>query len=490
MTANQLRSSIIQFAIQGKLLPQYKEEGNAEELFLHIQAEKNKLMKNGILKKEKALTLITDDEIPFSIPETWKWVRLGNLGYFTRGNGIKRDETVKEGKPCVRYGQLYTTYKEKFYNAVSFVPKSLFDKCQKITTNDIVMALTGENNFDIALAVAYLGTEPVAMGGDITKFSHCINPMYLVYAINSAYGIQCKSKLATGQIIVHISNDKLATIPIPLPPLDEQNRIVKKLAEVLPLVEQYEKAYVRVEELNKNFPEDMKKSVLQLAFQGKLTSQDYSNENAEELCFNIKKEKELLIRKGLIKKGKTLPGVSDDEIPFDIPSNWKWVKMIDCLDVRDGTHDTPKYCDTGYPLVTSKNLKDGTIDFSTCKLISEKDYKSINQRSQVDDNDILFAMIGTIGSPVLFRGVSKFSIKNMALFKHVGDFLDMKYVYWYLYWAQFYMRKQASGGVQSFVSLNYLRNYLIPIPPREEQIRIVDTINQLFRHIESLYTIM
>ena len=135
------------------------------------------------------------------------------------------------------------------------------------------------------------------------------------------------------------------------------------------------------------------------------------------------------------------------------------------MDVRAGTHDSPKYHSEGYPLVTSKNLRDGRIDFSTCKLISKEDFESINQRSGVDSGDILFAMIGTVGNPVLFHGKADFSIKNMALFKHIGNYLNMEYVYWFLSFAQSDMKKQATGGVQNFVSLNYLRNYLIPIPP-------------------------
>lgn len=232
-----MKKSVLQMAIQGKLVEQRPEEGTAEELYELIQTEKARLIKEGKIKKEKSLTAITDDEKPFDIPDSWKWVRLGELGSFVRGNGIKKDEVVPKGLPCVRYGQLYTTYRTKFSSTVSFVPKSIFDKCQKIENGDVVMALTGENNFDIALATAYLGIEQVAMGGDMTKFSsyQLMEPLFLVYALNSSYAILCKSKLATGQIIVHISNDKLASIPIPLPPLEEQKRIVAKLEEVLPL---------------------------------------------------------------------------------------------------------------------------------------------------------------------------------------------------------------------------------------------------------------
>ena len=157
-----------------------------------------------------------------------------------------------------------------------------------------------------------------------------------------------------------------------------------------------------------------------------------------------------------------------------------------CLDVRDGTHDTPKYVSDGIPLVTSKNLCNGKIDFSTANFISLEDHITISQRSKVEDGDIMYAMIGSIGNPVLYNGNVEFSIKNMALFKKIANGLDMEYVYWFLYLSQDTMKKFASGGVQSFVSLGYLRNYWIPVPPIQEQHRIVIAIKQLMPKILAL----
>ena len=179
---------------------------------------------------------IDEEEIPFEVPESWCWCRLGDLGDFVRGSGIKRDETRSEGFPCIRYGEMYTRYKTVINETVSFVDKNVFDKCQKIIKNDIAMALTGENEYDIALAAVYTGDKEIAMGGDMTRFRPAfVNSLFLVFALNSPYGIECKSELATGNIIVHISNDKLGSIMIPLPPLEEQEEIVKKVEELLPL---------------------------------------------------------------------------------------------------------------------------------------------------------------------------------------------------------------------------------------------------------------
>lgn len=231
---------------------------------------------------------------------------------------------------------------------------------------------------------------------------------------------------------------------------------------------------------------DLRQSVLQAAMQGKLTEQKAEDGDARDLLLAIREEKEKLVKEKKGKKEKPLALVTDEEIPFDIPDNWVWTRLTECLDVRDGTHDSPKYCNKGYPLVTSKNLKETGIDFSSCKLISLKDYEAINKRSKVDDNDILFAMIGTIGNPILYHGETQFSIKNMALFKHIGAFIDMEYAYWFLKFAQLDIKKKASGGVQNFVSLTFLRKYLIPLPPLAEQRRIGSRVEALMKEIDKL----
>ena len=231
-------------------------------------------------------------------------------------------------------------------------------------------------------------------------------------------------------------------------------------------------------------PQQLKNSILQLAVQGKLVEQRKEEGTGEELYNVIHNEKKKLIEEGTLKQSKVLHEISEDEIPYDIPESWKWVRLGDILDVRDGTHDSPKYVKEGFPLVTSKNLKNGIIDFSTCKYISEFDHLKISERSKVDMNDILFAMIGSIGNPVLVLTNEQFSIKNMALFKNISSIIDMKYVYWFLLFSQEIMKKQASGGVQSFVSLKFLREFLFSLPPLAEQKRIVEKIEEFLPLIE------
>ena len=253
----------------------------------------------------------------------------------------------------------------------------------------------------------------------------------------------------------------------------------------------------------------LRQKILDLAIRGKLVPQDPNDEPASVLLERIRAEKQQMVKDGKLKpidiKNDTVIFKGDnnlhyekfsdgtikcieDEIPFDVPNNWEWCRLNSIVDVRDGTHDTPAYVDKGIPLITSKNLIEGGIDYTNVKYISEKDALSINERSGVNIGDILFAMIGTIGNPSMVTEDVLISIKNVALFKFTySDNLSNYFIMYFLDYAQEDMKKRPSGGLQPFVSLNFLRTYLVPIPPVEEQHRIAsiltDSINSI-RKIE------
>ena len=232
---------------------------------------------------------------------------------------------------------------------------------------------------------------------------------------------------------------------------------------------------------------DLRKSILQYAVEGKLVQQNIHDEPASILYEKIIAEKENLIKQGKIKKEKPLPPITNDEIPYDIPENWKWVRLGEVCDVRDGTHDTPKYISNGIPLITSKNISNNTILFDNVKYISIEDYRASANRSFVDIGDILFAMIGSIGNPVIVNINKQFAIKNVALFKfHQNHFFYNRYLLIFLQFNQYIMQKKSSGAVQSFVSLKFLREYLFPLPPLKEQERIVKKVDELMALCDKL----
>ena len=252
------------------------------------------------------------DEVPFDIPDSWEWVRIRSLGEIVCGSGIKRNETVQQGLPCVRYGELYTTYQTSFTSAVSFIAPNLYEKCKHFSYGDVLMTLTGENKPDIAKAVAYLGTEPIAAGGDLAFWTqHGINPLFLSYIMASPYIIGRKVALATGDIIVHISGDKLGTILLPVPPLAEQERIVARIQESELAIENYALKATSLQKLQDSFPEALKKSILQEAVQGKLYRKTRPT-SLQRLCWSVSGQRNSgSSRRAKSRRTSTNPSFSD-----------------------------------------------------------------------------------------------------------------------------------------------------------------------------------
>ncbi len=485
MTPEQLKASILQYAIQGKLLEQRAEEGTGEELYQQIQAEKQRLIQEKKIKKEKPLAEISEDEIPFDIPENWKWCRLSSLTY---NWGQKTpDKTF-----CyIDVGSINNISHTLNIENTVVEAKDASSRAKKIVQKgDVIFATIRPYLKNICIIDRDFPYEPIVS----TAFAvmHCPKGLlnkYLYYYLLSPTFMRFAnaSDKSKGVAYPAIGEKDFFNGLIALPPLAEQKRIVAKIEELLPLVGRYAVAYEKLEQFNAKFPEDMKKSLLQYAIQGKLVEQRPEEGTAEELFARIQEEKQRLIAEKKIKKEKPLPEITEDEKPFDIPESWKWCRLSDIINVRDGTHDSPKYVPEGIPLVTSKNLSNGMIDYGNVKYITQEDADKINARSMVDDDDILFAMIGSIGNPVLVKKDREFCIKNMALFKKFADTdISMQYMYWFFFYAQYKLKKEASGGVQAFISLSRFREYLVPLPPYEEQIRIANKIEQILPLCERL----
>ena len=517
MTGQQLKNSILQMAVQGKLVPQDPNDEPASVLLERIRTEKEQLIKEGKIKKEKRPSIIfrgadnlpyekvgkneplcIADEVPFEIPESWEWARLGMISTYSYTKkkinaqnadpkmwGLDLEDIEKGGKLL----EQKTVGERK-----AIGDKTIFD------SGDILYSKLRPYLLKILVApdcgICTPEIVPFKVFGNIV-------PDYIVAFLKCPYVDAVINSVTYGVKMPRVGTKTMTELLVPIPPLSEQKRIVEKLNEVTPITDIYAEAYIRATKLNQEFPELLKKSILQEAVQGKLVPQDLADEPASVLLERIRAEKQKLIAEGKIKKDKHESVIFrrdnshyekrdseevciDDELPYEIPKTWCWARMGSCLDVRDGTHDTPKYVTEGIPLVTSKNLCNGKIDFSTAKFISREDHLAISLRSKVDAGDIMYAMIGSIGNPVLYNGNAAFSIKNMALFKKINNGLDMEYVYWFLYLSQDTMKKFSSGGVQSFVSLGYLRNYWIPVPPIEEQHRIVTTIKQILPKLSTL----
>ena len=452
-------------------------------LYQQIQAEKQRLIQEKKIKKEKPLAEISEDEIPFDIPESWKWCYIGEL--FLHNTGKAQNSTGSQNGTIRKFITTSNLYWDEFdftkVKEMPFTDKEL-ERCT-VQKGDLLVCEGG----DCGRSAVWKYDEEVCIQNHVHRLRP-YQPVDIYYFYYLFYLYKNTGKLrGRGVAIQGLSNDAIHRVIVPLPPFAEQKRIVAKIEELLPLVDRYASSYEKLAQFNAKFPEDMKKSILQYAIQGKLVEQRPEEGTGEELYQQIQAEKQRLIQEKKIKKEKPLAEISEDEIPFDIPESWKWVRLSDIIDVRDGTHDSPKYVPMGIPLVTSKNLSNGTIDYGNVKYITQEDADKINARSMVDDDDILFAMIGSIGNPVLVKKDREFCIKNMALFKkHANTDISMRYMYWFFFFIQYKLKKEASGGVQSFISLSRFREYLVPLPPFAEQKRIVAKIEEMLPLCERL----
>ena len=299
MNAQDLKNSILQLAVQGKLVEQRAEEGTARELLEQIKLEKDKK-----IKKSKPLPEITEDEIPFEIPESWEWVRLGDVVEMIMGQSPKGTDVV-EGGDGIEFHQ------GKVYFGVDYLKSS---NHTTINPTKIVEADTTLLCVRAPVGTANITKRRICIGRGLCglvgygkiKSSFLLN---WVRAFKNDF-----IKKATGTTFIAITGDVVREQIIPLPPLEEQHRIVAKIEEILPYIDKYDKAYTKLEAFNKKFPEDMKKSILQMAMQGKLVEQRPEEGTADELYEQIVAEKALLIKNGKIKKEKPLPEITEDEI--------------------------------------------------------------------------------------------------------------------------------------------------------------------------------
>ena len=231
--ADTLPKSILQYAVEGKLVPQDIHNEPASLLYDKIIKEKESLIKQGKIKKEKPLPPITDDEIPYDIPENWKWVRLGEVCEIKRGNGLTKNDFTNSGIPCIHYGQIHKYYKYSTNTTMTYTSEQIGKKLKTVEYSDIIMAITSENIDDVCKSIAWLGNFSIVTGGHTAIIKHWINPLYLIYLFHSNCFQMQKNKIAKGMKVIEVSSEKLKNIIFPLPPLKEQERIVKKVDELL-----------------------------------------------------------------------------------------------------------------------------------------------------------------------------------------------------------------------------------------------------------------
>ena len=487
MNGQQLKNSILQLAIQGRLMPQDSNDEPASALLSRIREEKKKLMEEKKIKKDKPLASIKDEEKPFEIPESWEWVRLGEIGDWGAGATPAKGNLDYYNKgiiPWLRTGDLNNGIVKDVEMRIT---EKALSECslRKCNVGDVLIAMYGATIGKVAIAGIELTTNQACCA--CTPL--CLYNKYLFYFLQANKDVFIK--MGAGGAQPNISREKIIYTLFPLPPLAEQHRIVEKIEELLPLVEEYDEAQTKLDKLNNELPEKLKKSVLQQAIMGRLDTRNDKDEPASALLARIRKEKNRLVEEKKVKKDKPLAPIKDEEKPFGIPESWEWVRLGEIShEISDGTHKTPKYVENGIPFLSVQNISSGKLNINKIKYISEDEHIKLIKRVKPQKNDILICRIGTLGRAIKVNWDYEFSIfVSLGLIRLI-DTSICNYLVACLNSPLGYSwidKVKVGGGTHTYkINLSDLPNFIIPLPPLAEQHRIVDKLDKIFEKIESM----
>ena len=490
MTPQELKNSILQLAIQGKLVAQRPEEGTAQELVNRIKINQNMQIKTKQAKICKKIEQITDDVTPFEIPDSWTWIRFGNLVNYVMGKTPPRAESewwngnipwvsisdmpesghVKQTKEYITE----VAVKDKFGGRIS--PAGTLLMSFKLTVGRVSI-----------LDIEAVHNEAIISIYPFYDENH-INQTFLFYILPFISQFGDSKNAIKGKTL---NDTSISNLLIPLPPLAEQKRIVAKIEELLPLVDRYEQAWTKLEDFNRRFPEDMKKSILQQAIQGKLVEQRPEEGNAQELYAQIQAEKQRLIKEGKLKKEKPLPEITEDEKAFEIPEGWMWVRLGTLTEaITSGSRDWAKYYSkTGDIFLRMGNLSKNSFDLRLDKIQRVTIPESTEgKRTSLQAGDLLFSITGDVGMLGLIPpdfGVAYIN-QHTAMLRFMEKERNRYIPYLLLtdYAQKFYNGNQ--HGIKNSFRLDSIAWLPVPLPPFAEQKRIVEKLEELLAMCERM----
>ena len=515
MTGQQLKNSILQMAVQGKLVPQDPNDEPASVLLERIRAEKEQLIKEGKIKKEKNPSVIfrgadnlpyekvgknepvcIADEVPFDIPESWEWVTLKQIAVTALGKTLDKSKNIGEYRPYLCSINVYWTGID-----LSTVKQARFEDSElskyQLNKGDLLICEGG----DVGRSAVWDRDEEMYYQNALhrVRFYGNIEPRFFQLLMESYKGAKILDNYSKGMTIKHLVQNSLNSIYFPLPPLAEQSRIVEKIKQLTPYLKKYGSVETTLSNLNLAFPDDLKKSILQYAVQGKLVPQDPADEPASVLLEHIRAEKEQLIKAGKIKRDKhesvifrrdnsyyeKVDGIEhciDDELPFEIPESWRWTRWgTVATSIQYGYNAPAKQCGR-IRMVRISDIHENLVIWNTVPFcdIDESDISTYLLRP----NDILFARTGgTVGKSFLVRDVPYKAIYAGYLIRtRYSTLLCPQYLKHFmespLYWQQ--LKTGTTATAQPNCNGQTLSNMLLPLPPAKEQYRIVEKINRAF----------
>lgn len=491
MTPQALRNSILERAVEGKLVEQRADEGTAEELYQKIQAEKKRLIQEGKLKKGNPLPAIGEDEIPFEIPENWKWVRLGDVFQFINGD---------RGKNYPAKSKLQEQGEIPFISAVNlkdgtvdesnllYLDITQYEKLGsgKLLMNDIVLCIRGSLGKN---CIYPFEKGAIASSLVILRKYKEIDLKFVRYYLNSNLFYLETRKYDNGTAQPNLSAQNAKKILLPLPPLAEQQRIVEKIEELMPFVEAYERDWQKLEDLNRTFPEEMKKSILQEAIRGRLVEQREEEGTAEALYQEIQEEKKRFIGEGKLKKGKPIPAIAEDEIPFEIPESWKWVRLGETIDFKIGK--TPprselQWWKSQIPWVSIADMQEDGVITDTKEGISFDALEKKFSNSISPKGTLLMSFKLTVGRVSILAMDAVHNEAIVSIYPIVdSEDIFQSYLFKVLpFITKFGETKNAIKG--KTLNSKSINNLLLPLPPLAEQERIVERIEELLSLCDGL----
>ena len=441
------------------------------------------------------------DEVPFDIPESWEWVTLKQIAVTALGKTLDKSKNIGEYRPYLCSINVYWTGID-----LSTVKQARFEDSElskyQLNKGDLLICEGG----DVGRSAVWDRDEEMYYQNALhrVRFYGNIEPRFFQLLMESYKGAKILDNYSKGMTIKHLVQNSLNSIYFPLPPLAEQRRIVEKIKQLTQYLKKYGSVETTLSNLNLAFPDDLKKSILQYAVQGKLVPQDPADEPASVLLEHIRAEKEQLIKAGKIKRDKhesvifrrdnsyyeKVDGIErciDDELPFEIPESWEWCRLGTILQkLTDGTHSTPKYTARGIPFISVKDISSGKISFERTKFISKTEHELLASRCDPHRDDILLTKVGTTGIPVLVDTDRPFSIfVSVAQLRFSTELLDKFFLIYLLKspLVQTQCRENTKGvGNKNWV-MRDIANTLICIPPLAEQKRIQASLANVLKSI-------
>lgn len=479
MTPEQLKASILKYAMQGKLVEQKPEDGTGEDLFCKMQQ---------VSKPNKNVTPIVEEEIPFDIPSSWKWCKFGELVDCSMGKTPPRAEPVwwQNDIHWVSISDM------KDYGHISYTKEMVSQKALEEKFGGISTKGTLLMSFKLTVGrTSILDIDAVHNEAIISIYPYVDTENYfrdyLFYILPIVTQWGDSKNAIKGKTL---NSKSIANLMIPLAPLNELQRIVAKIEELLPYVDRYAAAYEKLEQFNAKFPEDMKKSILQYAIQGKLVEQRPEEGTGEELYQQIQTEKQRLIKEGKIKMEKPLPEISEDEVPFEIPDSWRWCYVGDLFNHNTGKamNSSAKKTDKPgaiRPFITTSNVYWNSFDFSVVKEMFFSDDEV--ERCTVTKGDILMCEGGAyFGRTAIWNYDYDICFQNHVHRLRPYQEIGLMFFYHIFFFYKNMNMMKAKGTAMPGLSSITLHQMIIPLPPLAEQKRIIAKLEEILPLCERL----